>query len=131
MPKFSKRSAIKLAQCDDRLQRVFNRVVEVIDCTILVGHRNQDKQEEMFDQGRSQVHWPNSKHNSLPSKAVDVIPYPIDWYDRERITLFAGFVLGTASQMGIKLRWGGDWNRNWKTADNNFDDLVHYELLNE
>ena len=131
MPKFSKRSAIKLAQCDDRLQRVFNRVVEVIDCTILVGHRNQDKQEEMFDQGRSQVHWPNSKHNCLPSKAVDVIPYPIDWYDRERITLFAGFVLGTASQMGIKLRWGGDWNRNWKTADNNFDYLVHYELLNE
>jgi peptidoglycan L-alanyl-D-glutamate endopeptidase CwlK len=131
VPKYSNRSAIKLAQCDERLQWVFNRVVETFDNTILVGHRNQDAQDEMFDTGRSQLRWPNSKHNKLPSQAVDVICYPIDWNDRERITLFAGFVLGTATQMGILIRWGGDWDRDWKTSDNTFDDLVHYELLKE
>ena len=131
MPKYSKRSAIKLAQCDERLQWVFNRVIDSVDCVILVGHRNQETQEEMYEQGRSQLQWPNSPHNTLPSRALDVAPYPIDWNDRERFTLFAGFVLGIAENMGIKLRWGGDWNRNWKTSDNSFDDLVHFELLND
>ena len=128
MPRYSNRSAIKLAECDERIQRVFNRVIETIDNTILVGYRDEETQEEMYDQGRSQLQYPNSKHNKLPSQAIDVAPYPIDWNDRERFTLFAGFVLGTAEEMGIKLRWGGDWDRDWETADNSFDDLVHFEL---
>ena len=106
MPKYSNRSAIKLAECDERIQRVFNRVIETIDNTILVGYRDEATQEEMYDQGRSQLQYPNSMHNKLPSQAVDVAPYPIDWNDRERFTLFAGFVLGTAKEMGINLRWG-------------------------
>ncbi len=129
MPRYSKRSATKLAECDERIQKVFNTVIETVDNTILVGHRNESDQEEMYDQGKSQVQWPDSKHNSSPSKAVDVAPYPIDWEDRERFTLFAGYVLGVAENMGIKLRWGGDWDRDFKTADNSFDDLVHFELL--
>jgi peptidoglycan L-alanyl-D-glutamate endopeptidase CwlK len=131
MPRYSNRSAIKLAECDERIQRVFNTVIETVDNTILVGHRNQEDQEEMYETGRSQLQWPNSLHNSLPSKAVDVAPYPIDWNDRERFTLFAGYVLGVAENMGIKLRWGGDWDRDFKTSDNSFDDLVHFELLND
>tara|TARA_A100001391_G_scaffold122821_1_gene83718 strand:+ start:178 stop:570 length:393 start_codon:yes stop_codon:yes gene_type:complete len=130
MPRYSNRSAIKLAECDDRIQRVFNKVIDAIDHTVLVGHRDEAAQEEMYDQGRSQLQYPNSKHNQFPSQAIDVAPYPIDWNDRERFTLFAGFVLGTAQEMGIKLRWGGDWDRDWETADNSFDDLVHFELLN-
>ena len=131
MPKYSNRSAIKLAECDERIQWVFNNVIETFDNTILVGHRNQSDQEEMYETNRSQLQWPDSKHNKLPSLAVDAICYPIDWNDRERITLFAGFVLGAAKQMGITLRWGGDWDQDWKTADNSFDDLVHYELVEE
>ena len=131
MPRYSNRSAIKLAECDERIQKVFNTVIETVDNTILVGHRNESDQEEMYETGRSQLQWPNSMHNSLPSKAVDVAPYPIDWNDRERFTLFAGYVLGVAENMGIKLRWGGDWDRDFKTSDNSFDDLVHFELLND
>jgi peptidoglycan L-alanyl-D-glutamate endopeptidase CwlK len=107
MPKYSNRSAIKLAECDERIQWVFNEVIKTVDCTLLVGHRNQEDQETMKETGRSQLQWPNSSHNKIPSRAIDAIGYPIDWNDRERITLFAGFVLGTAKQMGITLRWGG------------------------
>ena len=32
-----------------------------------------------------------------PSRAVDVVPYPIDWDDRERFHLFAGFVIALLS----------------------------------
>ena len=129
MPRFSERSAGRLKECDTRLQRVFERVVETIDCTIITGHRDEAEQNEMFRTGKSQIQWPASKHNSLPSQAVDAAPYPIDWKDRERATLFAGFVMGIAAQMGIKLRWGGDWNRDWQVNDNNFDDLWHFELI--
>ena len=52
----------------------------------------------------------------------------IDWEDRERFHLFAGYVLGVARGMGITLRWGGDWNMNFEVDDNKFDDFPHFEL---
>ena len=55
-------------------------------------------------------------------------PYPIDWDDRERFHLFAGFVIGIAKSMGITLRWGGDWNMNFEVDDNQFDDFPHFEI---
>lgn len=127
--KYSKKSQSKLAQCHPLLQKVFNRVLEFTDHTIITGLRSKEEQNRLFAEGKSQLKYPAGKHNSLPSLAVDAAPYPIDWNDRERATLFAGFVLGIAAEMGIKLRWGGDWNRNFKTADNNFDDLWHFELV--
>jgi len=129
MPKYSSRSKEKLSQCDARLQKVFNAVIKTVDCTIITGHRGEDEQNELFRAGKSQVKWPAGKHNSKPSKAVDAAPYPIDWHDRERATLFAGFVLGIAAGMSIKLRWGGDWDGDWQVKDNNFDDLWHFELV--
>jgi peptidoglycan L-alanyl-D-glutamate endopeptidase CwlK len=105
-----------------------NEVVKHFDCTIIEGHRNEQKQNEAFASGHSKLKWPNGNHNSMPSKAVDVIPFPIDWNDRERMTLFAGFVMGIAQGMGIDIRWGGDWNENTQVKDNKFDDLVHFEV---
>ena len=80
---------------------------------------------------RSKVRWPNGKHNTVPSMAVDVTPYPVVWDDRERQTLFAGFVLATAKVMGLGLRWGGDWSMDFQVKDNRFDDLVHFELVDD
>jgi len=127
--RYSAKSTKLLSQCDPRLQLVFNYVVNVSDCTIITGHRDQETQDELFRQGKSQVEWPNSKHNASPSLAVDAAAYPIDWNDRERATLFAGVVLGVADVLGVKLRWGGDWDRDWQVKDNNFDDMWHFEIL--
>ncbi len=129
MPHFSDKSVSNLATCDTRLQRLFQRVVGDFDCTILEGHRNKERQNQMAEEGRSQVRWPDGRHNAMPSLAVDVTPYPIVWDDRERQTLFAGFVLATAKAMGIKLRWGGDWDNDTEVRDNRFDDLVHFEIV--
>ena len=128
MPRFSRRSSSRLASCDEKLQRVFKEVIKHFDCTILVGHRGKSEQDEKFRQGLSKVKFPNSKHNSKPSNAVDVAPYPIDWHDRERFSYFAGYVQGIAKSMDINLRWGGDWNKDTEVKDNNFDDLPHFEL---
>ena len=128
MPSFSEASKRELATCDPLLQAVFEEVIKHFDCTILEGHRGEAKQNAAFNTGKSKVRYPYGKHNAIPSRAVDVSPFPIDWSDRERMTLFAGFVMGIATGKGIRLRWGGDWNQNTQVKDNRFDDLVHFEL---
>jgi hypothetical protein len=117
-----------LDTCDERLQKLFERVVEKIDCTILEGERGEERQNFLFDSGQSKLQYPNGKHNSSPSLAVDVAPWPIDWENRERFVLFAGYVLGVANEMDIPLRWGGDWNMDWDTKDHKFFDGPHFEL---
>ena len=128
MPKFGRTSLKRLNTCDEDLQALFKEVVKYFDCSVIEGHRNEARQNKAFEDGNSKVKFPKGRHNSKPSKAVDVVPYPVDWEDRERMTYFAGFVKGIASQMGIPIRWGGDWNGNNDLKDNNFDDLPHFEL---
>ena len=128
MPSFSKQSLDKLSTCDSRLQELFNEVVKHTDCSVLCGHRTKIEQDEALNKGNSKVVWPNSKHNTSPSKAIDVVPSPIDWNDKHRFYMFVGFVRGIAAKMGIKIRCGADWNGNMDWKDQNFHDLPHFEL---
>lgn len=128
MPSFGKASQEKLATCDPRLQKVFNEVIKHFDCTVIEGHRGEAAQNKAFAEGKSKLKYPQSKHNKTPSLAADVLPYPIDWNDTNRMRYFAGFVVGIAATMGIKLRWGGDWNQNTELKDNSFNDLPHFEI---
>ena len=128
MPYFGTKSNKRLITCDIRLQKVFNEVIKHVDCSILEGHRDKDRQNKLYEEGKTKVKYPNGRHNRQPSSAVDVTPYPVDWKDRERQTLFAGFVIGVASQMDINLRWGGDWDQDFQVTDNRFDDFPHFEL---
>jgi len=128
MPYFGKTSKKRLSTCDSKLQKVFNEVIKHVDCSILEGHRDKDRQNKLYEEGKTKVKYPNGRHNHQPSLAVDVTPYPVDWEDRERQTLFAGFVIGVASQMGINLRWGGDWDQDFQVVNNRFDDFPHFEL---
>ena len=128
MPKFGKKSKERLATCDPKLQEIFNEVIKYVDCSVLEGSRGEERQNKLYDEGKTKVRYPNGRHNAYPSLAVDVTPYPVDWGDRERQTLFAGFVLGIARGLGIKIRWGGDWNMDFEVQDNKFDDFPHFEL---
>ncbi|MFK0570139.1 hypothetical protein [Endozoicomonas sp.] len=38
---YSDSSKRHLASCDERLQLVFNKVIEYYDCTIICGHRGE------------------------------------------------------------------------------------------
>ena len=128
MAKFGKSSRARLATCEDELQKVFNEVIKYVDCSVLEGHRGQERQDKLLLESKTKVQYPLGRHNAIPSRAADVVPYPVDWNDRERFHLFAGFVLGIARGMGINLRWGGDWNQNFEVDDNMFDDFPHFEL---
>jgi peptidoglycan L-alanyl-D-glutamate endopeptidase CwlK len=132
MPAFSQSSKKKLETCDPRLQLLFSQIVETFDCTIVEGHRPEDKQNEYYETGKSRLPWPKGKHNQLPSKAVDVGPFingSVSW-DPKHCLYFAGFVMGVATSLGIKLRWGGDWDMDYEAmTDQSFQDLVHFELV--
>jgi peptidoglycan L-alanyl-D-glutamate endopeptidase CwlK len=128
VPKFGRASKKRLKTCDEDLVFLFEEVVKYFDCTVLEGHRGKRLQNKYFKEGKSKLKFPDGNHNKKPSTAIDVVPYPIDWKDRERMTYFAGYVKGIAMMLGIPIRWGGDWNGNNDLKDNNFDDLPHFEL---
>jgi len=128
MNNFSERSLKALNTAHPDLQKLFNEVIKVIDCTVIYGHRGKIEQEDMVAKGYSKLYYPDSKHNGKPSQAVDAVPYPIDWNNRERFVFFAGIVKGIASQLNINIRWGGDWDSNNDLHDQTWMDLPHYEL---
>lgn len=123
MPIFGPTSSERLNSVHPDLQKVFREVVKHFDCTIIEGVRSPERQQQLVAEGKSKTL--NSRH--LTGDAVDVVPFPIDWEDRERFHFFAGFVLGTAKSLGIALRWGGDWDQDTEVDDNSFDDLPHFE----
>lgn len=130
MGTFSSLSRERLDSCHPLLQEVFLRVVEEWDCTILEGHRGEEAQEAAFLSGASTKHWPDGKHNTIPSLAVDAAPYPINWEDERRFLAFGGYVLGRASGMGIRLRWGMDWDgKRDLNPRGTLNDGPHFELV--
>ena len=138
MYKFSKRSKNNLASADEKLQQLFNEVIKEFDCTIIQGHRTPEEQFELFKKGRERVDgwWTiidkskvvtnldgktkQSKHNYYPSKAVDVVPYPLDWKDIDSFKLLASVVKRKAIELGIDVEWGGDWK--------SFKDYPHWQI---
>lgn len=141
-----------LATCDQRLIDLFLRVVGTYDCTILQGARSAAEQAENVRKGVSQTL--DSKHVTSEShplaRAVDVAPYPVVWPDDSlfaalppalvarvrayvhavgRFYHFAGYVKARAADVGLGLRWGGDWDSDGDFSDQRFDDLPHFELV--
>jgi len=129
MPNFSSRSLSLLMSCHPDLQRLFTEVVKYWDCTVRDGYRNKEDQDKAVRAGRSNATYPNSAHNKQPSLAVDVYPYPVDLKDLDRFYFFAGYVLGTAQQMGIPVKSGLDWDQDRDIRDQRLIDGPHFELV--
>lgn len=137
MYKFSKRSLDNLSTASEDLQKLFNEVIKEIDCTVICGHRSSEEQFKLFQQGRvyEDGWWKKvgptvtnidgrakkSNHNYLPARAVDVVPYPLDWNDEEAFKKLGEVVKRKAKELNIKISWGGDWV--------SFKDTPHYELV--
>lgn len=130
MFKYGKSSSARLATCHSDLQRLLNSLIVDYDVSILCGYRDKTTQNKAFNEGKSTITFPNSKHNSQPSLAVDAILYPVKYKDVGRNYMFAGIVKERARQLGIEVRLGADWNGNLITSDQQLHDLVHIELIN-
>lgn len=136
VPKFSQLSFSKLSTCHLDLQTLFYEVIKYFDCSIIEGYRNQKDQEKAFNGGYSKLHWPYGKHNSQPSMAVDVTPYPVNLLNDKLALFFGGYVMGIAQKlkdegkMTHSVRWGGSWSGLGElNAPHVLNDLVHFELI--
>lgn len=117
--------------CDELVDFVDFLLTDVCDVSLREGYRNQRRQDHLYPEF-TKVKWPDGKHNSYPSLAVDLAPYPFPKDKtqlREQLAYIAGRGIEWANGRHMILRWGGDWNRNGLITDNNFDDLFHFEVL--
>jgi len=131
MPQFSRRSRERLDTCHPDLIRWADELIKHVDFTVLCGYRDQWAQQEAFRLNCTTKRWPYSKHNRLPSTAVDLAPYPVNWQDKARFAYFAGYGIAIAERMGIVITWGADWNRNTYTIDERLIDMPHFELTTD
>ena len=137
MPSFSSRSISILDTVDPALKDICYSVVKHYDIVVLSGFRGEEEQNRLVEEGKSKLVFPKSKHNQdrnglpqLPCCAVDVVPYPIDWGDSKRFIFMAGMMFHAAHSIGVKLRWGGNWDGDDVIIDDQtFNDLPHFELI--
>lgn len=132
MPSFGSASRAQLETCHPRLQRVLTEAIKYFDFTVVEGHRGKEAQNAAYAKGLSKLPWPLGNHNATPSNAADIAPYPVDWKEGEKPHLRFAFMMGVvwvcANQLGIKVRFGMDWNRNLDPRDETFIDMPHVEL---
>ena len=146
MNQYGQGSLVALKGVHPDLVRLFSEVLKTIDHTVTCGVRSREEQDRLFREGKSKLDGSNHKARHVLQVgqkyglAVDVAPYPVIYPENTKTTLerikaygrfyfFAGFVKAKASELGISIRWGGDWDGDFDFADNTFDDLVHFELL--
>lgn len=131
---FSDRSLSNLSTCHQDLQTLFKTVIKHRDCTIVSGHRTPEEQNKLYKQGRETEgnivtykdgYDKKSNHNHMPSRAVDVVPYPSLYSDHKEIREFGNFVQGVATMLRAygalehDIVWGGTWD---------WEDSPHYEI---
>lgn len=134
----SNKSTSRLRGVDPKLVRVVQRAIELTtqDFTVLCGVRTRDEQADLYAQGRTRpgpvVTWTlQSRH--LPAsdgygKAVDLVPYPIDWNDLVKFDAIAKAMLAAGAELGIAIRWGADWDQDGISRERGESDSPHFEL---
>lgn len=145
-PKYllSKLSLSRLVGVNPELVNVVKRAIEITgqDFLVVEGVRTKEQCYINYGKGRtasqcqaknvpikyaqpklSKVTWLNdplaSKH--VTGKAVDLVPYPVDWNDLNKFRKISVAVKAAAVELNVEISWGGDWART--------KDYPHFELV--
>ncbi len=132
--RFSRRSLQRLETCHQDLVLLMVEALGAEDCpmdfTIIEGHRGEARQNQLRAEGKSQLRWPASKHNSLPSHAVDIAPYvdgAISW-SWDHFNPLADHVLDTWARLVIEERTTGQYRLTWGGSWTTLRDGPHFQL---
>ncbi len=118
--KFSAKSLERLSGVHPDLQRVMSEAItdSPLDFGITEGLRTKERQQELFNSGKSQTM--RSRH--LTGHAVDIaifIDGKANW-DFKNYQIVADHIKAVAKMNDVPVVWGGDWI--------SFKDGVHFEL---
>lgn len=130
------------------LVRVIERAIALsrVDFKVIEGVRTPARQKKLFAQGRTapgpKVTWTlNSNHFVKPTTgfghAVDLLPAPYDWkLDDPKSTpamddnfaLVSAAMYQAAAELGVRIRWGANWDGDGQWREKGESDNPHFEL---
>lgn len=150
------RSQANLAGVHPHLRAVVERAIQLTrqDFTVVEGVRSKERMWEIFGQGRTRaecraagvpesyarpgenrVTWLrnplNSNHRRMPDgfgHAVDIYPFPYDHKDLRKFDEIALAMMSAAVELGIRIRWGADWDMDGKPRERGESDSPHFEI---
>lgn len=147
----SKLSLGRLNGVDANLVKVVQRAIEITpqDFMVVEGVRSKEQCYINYGKGRTvaqctakgvpakyaqpklaKVTWLNnplsSKHVS--GKAVDLVPYPVNWNDLTKFDQVAKAMFAAAKELGVSIRWGANWDNDGNYREKGEYDSPHFEL---
>ncbi len=147
----SKLSLSRLEGVNPELVQVVKRAIEITpqDFMVVEGVRTKEQCYINYGKGRTweqctakgvpakyaqpelaKVTWLNnplsSKH--VTGKAVDLVPYPVDWNDLSKFDQMAQAMFTAAKELGVSIRWGADWDNDGNYREKGEYDSPHFEL---
>ena len=151
MATFSDLSKQRMDGLHPTLQKILNRAITISpqDFMVLEGVRSDEQCYINYGKGRTvaqctakgvpakyaqpklaKVTWLNnplsSKHVS--GKAVDLVPYPVNWNDLTKFDQVAKAMFAAAKELGVSIRWGADWDNDGNYREKGEYDSPHFEL---
>ncbi|CQD79182.1 peptidase M15B and M15C DD-carboxypeptidase VanY/endolysin [Yersinia intermedia] len=129
--RFSQRSENNLKGVNPALVKVVRRALELspIDFIVIEGVRTVARQQQLYAQGRTTpgkvVTWiMKSKH--IDGNAVDLLPVT-GWDNLASFKAVSKTMFQAASELGVKITWGADWNGNG-IQEKGETDSPHFEI---
>lgn len=122
-----------------KLVAVVTRAIELteVDFRVICGVRTLAEQKALYAQGRTKpgniVTWTlKSRHLVNPGTgyghAVDLLPAPYDWKALGNFDRMAHAMFTAADELGVKIRWGADWDMDGQPRERGETDNPHFEL---
>ncbi|EOV4146767.1 M15 family metallopeptidase [Yersinia enterocolitica] len=129
--RFSQRSEGNLKGVNADLVKVVRRALELspVDFIVIEGVRTVSRQQQLYAQGRTTpgkvVTWTmKSKH--IDGNAVDLLPVT-GWDNLASFKAVSKAMFQAASELGVKITWGADWNGNG-IQEKGETDSPHFEI---
>ncbi len=135
-----KRSKDNLVGVHPVLIQIVQRALELspVDFFVDCGVRTPERQAELYAQGRTKpgqiVTWTLKSNHFVNQRtgfghAVDLVPLPVDWSNVKAFDQVAQAMFQAASEVGVQLRWGADWDQDGKPRERGETDSPHFELV--
>lgn len=122
---FSQRSESSLRGVNPTLVAVVRRALELttVDFVVTEGLRTAERQRQLLAERKTKVS--HSKHQD--GLAVDLFPVGGTWKVLEFRPLSAA-MQRAANELGVSIRWGGDFNGDGPDVGTDNWDSPHFEL---